>query len=67
MTLSKELFPLVPGMPISTKDDADETELTAEQAKRIVRKHGHSWSEFVADIGEKERFSGKDVLDWLGY
>lgn len=62
-----ELFPLVKGVPVTSLDDAYETGLTAEQAKRVVLKHGASWSDFIADIGEKELFSGKEVLDWLGY
>ncbi len=62
-----ELFPLIKGFPISSIDEAYETALTTEQAKRVVLRHGLSWSDFIADTGEKELFSGEEVLNWLGY
>ena len=67
MQKKTELFPLTNAFPVSSRDEADEIGLTPEQAKRVVLKHGLAWSDFIADVGEKELFSGKEVLDWLGY
>lgn len=50
-----------------TYEDAIQWTVTASQAKREIEKHGCEWSEFVQDCGDKATYSGKTVLDWLGY
>ena len=48
-------------------DEACDAVLTAPQAKREVEEHGLSWYEFRQDVGFLPSYTGKQVLDWLGY
>lgn len=48
-------------------DEACEHELTRAEALREVRHHSGSEAEFLADVGDKPMYIGKEVLDWLGY
>jgi hypothetical protein len=52
---------------IDNYDDACEHELTRAEALREVRRHSGSETEFLADVGDKLTYAGKEVLDWLGY
>lgn len=47
--------------------EAREAVVTRRQARSEVEKHGHAWSEFVADVGDAAEYEGSVVLDWLGY
>lgn len=46
---------------------ACEAVVTKAQARREVEKHGLTWVEFVIDVGDRETYQGREVLDWLGY
>lgn len=60
-------------------DEACELEVTPQQAKAEIDRHGADttdragkrhqtgWEAFVADVGQKPRYLGQEVLDWLGY
>ena len=48
-------------------DDAVEAEVSREEARREVAKHHGDWNEFVRDVGDRPKYLGKEVLDWLGY
>lgn len=41
--------------------------VTKAQAIREVRAHGIDFEEFLAEVGNKKEYLGKEVLDWLGY
>ena len=52
----------------SDYEEACAAVLTATQARRVVEdEHGCSWPEFRRDVGESPSYTGKEVLDWLGY
>ena len=45
-----------------------EVMVSRKDAKReIVQGHGLEWEEFVEEMGDREEYSGADVLIWLGY
>lgn len=48
-------------------DEACEAVLTARQARHEVEAHGADWFEFMDDVGAADTYTGKQVLDWLGY
>ena len=51
-------------------DDACEVMVSREQARREIAKHGQGaegFAEFLADVGDKPEYEGREVLDWLGY
>jgi hypothetical protein len=37
------------------------------EAKREVELHNLSFSDFIAEIGDKSEYKGSEVLYWLGY
>lgn len=50
-----------------TYDEAIEATVSAREAQIEIEAHGLNWTDFLADVGERATYSGKDVLDWLGY
>ena len=54
-------------MNIDNYEEALEITLTALQAKREVEKHNLSFNDFTNEIGDKESYTGEEVLNWLGY
>ncbi len=52
----------------ATYDDAAAAEISRSEAERIIGDHDcEGWQTFLADIGDKEVYSGQEILDWLGY
>jgi hypothetical protein len=47
--------------------DFFEMEVTKNQARLEVELHAVSWKDFLLEVGEKEFYSGEEVLGWLGY
>ena len=49
--------------------EACEAEVTRSEAKAEIAKHQveGGWDLFVREVGDKETYSGQEVLDWLGY
>lgn len=44
-----------------------DTTITQAQALRELKLHSANVQEFFAEVGEKAEYSGKEVLNWLGY
>ncbi|CBJ36130.1 conserved hypothethical protein (plasmid) [Ralstonia solanacearum CMR15] len=49
--------------------DACEWIVTRAEAKAEIDKHDcdGGFAAFIAEVGDREEYTGKDVLDWLGY
>jgi len=55
---------------VSTYEEAKQLQLTREQARTELLEHHQDesdWQEFVEDHGDLSHYSGKQVLDFLGY
>lgn len=50
-----------------TYEDAALAEITARQARAEIEDHGLAWADFVEEVGLKQTYTGREVLDWLGY
>jgi len=52
-----------------TEEQARAETFTAKQARHVieVQHSGEPFSLFVAEVGDKPLYSGKEILDWLGY
>lgn len=50
-----------------TYEEATEATVGRQSAFEEIRKHSLLWCDFVKDVGNKEHYTGKEVLDWLGY
>lgn len=52
-----------------TYDEAIEHEVTKEQARKEIAKHEveGGFEQFLIDVGDKPKYLGQEVLDWLGY
>lgn len=50
-----------------TYDEAIDSIISKIQARTEIELHGHSWVDFIKDIGDREEYTGAEVLDWLGY
>lgn len=48
-------------------EEAMESTVSKKEAQREVAKHSCEWTEFVAEMGDKQTYKGADVLGWLGY
>jgi len=49
-------------------DEACETMVSREQARREIAKHDcEGFAQFLEDCGDRPHYTGKEVLDWLGY
>lgn len=51
----------------SSLEDAMEAEVTKAEAKREIQKHSLKWEDFVEEVGDREEYTGREVLEWLGY
>lgn len=52
-----------------TYEDACEAEVTREEARLEIEKHhvDGGFALFLEEVGDRETYSGQEVLDWLGY
>lgn len=52
-----------------TYEDACEAEVTREEARLEVARHDvdGGFELFLQEVGDRETYSGQEVLDWLGY
>ena len=48
-------------------EEAMETTVTKEEAKKEISLHGLSFEDFVLDCGDRKSYKGSTVLNWLGY
>jgi hypothetical protein len=55
-------------MAFRTYEDACEATVSQVEAAAEVAKHDDAdFSEFLEDVGDKLEYTGKEILDWLGY
>lgn len=48
--------------------EAISAEVSRAEAKAEIEGHDcEGWDAFLAEVGDKETYLGKEVLDWLGY
>lgn len=49
--------------------DACEEIVTRAEAKAEIEKHDidGTFETFLAEVGDREEYEGREVLDWLGY
>jgi len=47
--------------------EALEAVVSRKEAFREIKKHNLQVSDFIEEVGDKEEYTGKEVLDWLGY
>lgn len=52
-----------------TYADACEGEVTREEARLFIADHDveGGFEAFLSEVGDKETYEGREVLDWLGY
>ncbi len=50
-----------------TYDEAIQSTVTNQEARREIQLHSASWDEFIAEYGDCAEYAGKTVLAWLGY
>ncbi|WP_193389796.1 hypothetical protein [Burkholderia cepacia] len=50
-------------------EEACDLMVTRAEAEAEIRKHDvdGGFAAFLAEVGDKPEYEGKDVLDWLGY
>lgn len=48
-------------------DEAIEANVSKNEVKAELAKHGYEFSEFAADCGDLDEYTGADVLAWMGY
>ena len=52
---------------MSYYESAEGMTISKERAKKEIVKHGSSWEEFIADMGDNANYDAQAVLAWLGY
>lgn len=50
-------------------EDAATAEISKEDARREIEKHDSDggFQQFLKDVGDKPKYKGSEILDWLGY
>lgn len=48
-------------------ESAEGIVISKERTKKEIVKHGSSWLDFVADMGDNAIYDAQAVLAWLGY
>ncbi len=51
----------------TTYEDACEATISRKRAQRAIAEHSGEWEEFVQAAGDKDEYSGQEVLAFLGY
>ncbi len=57
----------IPVNGIDNYEDACDANLSRKEAIAEIENHSLSIDEFLDEVGDKSVYSGKEVLDWLGY
>ena len=57
----------IPAHGFDNYEDASEATLSRERAIAEVERHALNVDEFLSEVGDKPAYTGKEVLDWLGY
>ena len=50
-----------------TFEEAMEATVSKAEAILEIQRHGHSPAEFFLEVGERNEYEGREVLEWLGY
>ena len=51
-----------------TFEEAWEAEdISPKQAQKEIERHQLEWADFVREVGVKDRYTGAEILAWLGY
>lgn len=48
-------------------EEAMQAEVTKEEARREILRHGHDPDDFFREVGDRLNYLGAEVLGWLGY
>lgn len=48
-------------------ETATQARVTREEAQREIELHDCNFAEFLRDVGDRQEYSGGEVLAWLGY
>ena len=48
-------------------EEAIECTISRKTAYREIKIHHADWQEFIAEVGDKNTYTGAEVLNWLGY
>lgn len=56
-------------MTAYTYEDACEMTVTRDEAEAEIGRHDvdGGFAAFLAEVGDRAEYEGKEVLDWLGY
>lgn len=52
---------------LSYEEAIELDDITPAEVKAELKKHDASWDDFVKDVGNKPKYTGEEVLGWLGY
>jgi len=51
-----------------TYDEAIEARVSRAEARAEIALHDcEGWDAFLRDLGDRDEYAGREVLDWLGY
>jgi hypothetical protein len=50
-----------------TYEEAMQEEVSREEARREILRHGHDPEDFFREVGDRLQYPGAEVLEWLGY
>ena len=48
-------------------EEAMEAEVTKEDARQEILRHGHDPEDFFREVGDRTTYLGSEVLGWPGY
>ena len=48
-------------------EEAYEAVITRKQVIETLKEHGYDPKDFFAECGDRDTYTGKVVLDWMGY
>ncbi|TFL14052.1 hypothetical protein CSC67_07740 [Pusillimonas caeni] len=57
----------IPAHGFDNYEDACDATLSRERAIAEVERHALNVDDFLSEVGDKPAYTGKEVLDWLGY
>lgn len=67
MASIKKVFIVRESSGMSYEDAMEMDDISPEDARREIARHKLDWSEFVKDVGQKPKYTGAEILGWLGY
>ena len=50
-----------------TYEEAMKAVVSKQEAKREVERHGLEFNTFIQEVGDRPRYKGSTILNWLGY